>query len=665
MRSVNGRARRVGERQLVGRRGVGGGRRAAAPSSASADERQFVAVEPQRRVRRARAGSGAATARRRRASRRGRAKCPYRRSRSGNRGRDSPPGERVVRPACACERPFEFDAEAPRRQARRDLRLRANGQAAREARPFAARRTARAPLVKIAGAAARRADAARRGPSSASTRRAIAGAGSTKSTGQGASAAKLLGQQRKMRAGEHDLVGAPPVALDEAGRDLARDLGVVDRLAAQPRARRARRAAREPTSVDLAVAGEVADQRRGCSRARPCPASPAPRSAASARRRAAGLIAGTVPTNGSSGCAARKRRQHQRRGGVAGDDDEIGPRAPHQLAEQPRRRARPARASRERAIGKERVVGGVDEFGVRPRLARSARARSGRRGRNRTPGRAGRIDAHEAQNTPTIAPRLSRAIAGAERLARRLGSPRPAKSPSAAAGDRSRAARRASRRRDARRRRDRRDEADQPRPGDRTPARPRAAGPSAAIDLAAASPARVGGRAPPASALPAARRRGSARRGRRRRRRRGSPAAPAPKSPPSSASRSRRPRGTAPACPTIVGALAVGSRSAVSASPGATISAVAVSVGGSASASASAARRRPAAGGAAGNGSKRIGDGERDRVERLGARLGIGEREAAQRSRRRRPALRRSGGRICCRPPRPATTKKASGFSAL
>ena len=45
--------------------------------------------------------------------------------------------------------------------------------------------------------------------------------------------------------------------------------------------------------------------------------------AASATARAAGLIAGTVPTKGI-GKRCAQRRQHQRRGGVAGDDDEVG-----------------------------------------------------------------------------------------------------------------------------------------------------------------------------------------------------------------------------------------------------------------------------------------------------------------------------------------------------
>ena len=52
-----------------------------------------------------------------------------------------------------------------------------------------------------------------------------------------------------MRAGEHDLVGAPPRPRDEARRDFARDLGVRDRLAAQAPLGERRRDCGAPTSV--------------------------------------------------------------------------------------------------------------------------------------------------------------------------------------------------------------------------------------------------------------------------------------------------------------------------------------------------------------------------------------------------------------------------------
>ena len=47
-----------------------------------------------------------------------------------------------------------------------------------------------------------------------------------------------IDDERKVGAGEHDVVGAPAVAFDETWRDLARDLGILDRFAAHDRVRR-------------------------------------------------------------------------------------------------------------------------------------------------------------------------------------------------------------------------------------------------------------------------------------------------------------------------------------------------------------------------------------------------------------------------------------------
>ena len=65
-----------------------------------------------------------------------------------------------------------------------------------------------------------------------------------------------------MRAGEHDLIGAPRRPLDKARRDFARDLGLVDRLAAQE-ALGERGEARRADQRHLAIAGEIAHQRAG------------------------------------------------------------------------------------------------------------------------------------------------------------------------------------------------------------------------------------------------------------------------------------------------------------------------------------------------------------------------------------------------------------------
>ena len=130
------------------------------------------------------------------------------------------------------------------------------------------------------------------------TRRAIAGAGSSQSTGQGATGAEALEQQRIMRAGEHDGVGAPAVRVDEAAGDLGLDGRVGDRLRRQlgfGEAGEPRRADQR----DVAAGGEFADQRAGIFARRRWPACRARRRACVTDCAQAGLIAGTVPTNGT------------------------------------------------------------------------------------------------------------------------------------------------------------------------------------------------------------------------------------------------------------------------------------------------------------------------------------------------------------------------------
>ena len=180
------------------------------------------------------------------------------------------------------------------------------------------------------------------GPSSSTTRRAIAGAGSRKVTGQGASRSKPLQQQRIVRAGEHDRVGAAAVALDEAGRDLGRD-------------RRRRRPA-APLQLRLGTAGEPRASRpasprsrwrsrgsaRGCIRAAPSPRCRAPTRACSRDAAQAGLIAGTVPTNGTAK-RARSCGSTSVEAVLQAITTRSGRWAVDQLVHQRRRRARPAR----------------------------------------------------------------------------------------------------------------------------------------------------------------------------------------------------------------------------------------------------------------------------------------------------------------------------------
>ncbi len=76
----------------------------------------------------------------------------------------------------------------------------------------------------------------------------------------------------------------------------------------------------------------------------------------------AGLIAGTVPTNGTEKLA--QVGQHDGRGGIAGNDHQIGPVRRDQFADQ----ADDARHQRRFiAVGKAGIVGDIDEIGVRPR----------------------------------------------------------------------------------------------------------------------------------------------------------------------------------------------------------------------------------------------------------------------------------------------------------
>ena len=156
-----------------------------------------------------------------------------------------------------------------------------------------------------------------------------------------------------------------PAALDEARRDLGGDRRVVDRLAAQRRLGESRRAAREPTSVTSQPWAKSRIRARVYSR---CTVASVPSTDTSLLCEAAqaGLIAGTVPTNGTAKRArrcgstsveavlqaitTRSGRWAAISSPISGDD------------------AGDQRRFVVTAVGKERVVGDVDEARVRPRL---------------------------------------------------------------------------------------------------------------------------------------------------------------------------------------------------------------------------------------------------------------------------------------------------------
>ena len=125
-----------------------------------------------------------------------------------------------------------------------------------------------------------------------------------------------------MGAGEHDVVGAPAVLLDETGRDLPGDLGVFDRLAAQePLGERGEDGRAD--QGDLAVGGVLADERMGIvARHRPARRQHADQP----RARGAGgrLDRRHDADERQIRMGASQMRQREGRGGAAGDDDDVG-----------------------------------------------------------------------------------------------------------------------------------------------------------------------------------------------------------------------------------------------------------------------------------------------------------------------------------------------------
>ena len=308
------------------------------------DEGQFVAVERERAPRRSRRDWAGSSASRRPASRRGRAKCRGRPRRSGNPAGGSRQGERADRPMCAWAPSLSSDDVfralrarrrfgAPRRRTPRAPGFRPSPE------PIARRGGKRQTVPKqgllevrlrrnaagedhrgrrrgAAGAGSRRARAARRacGRSPAPDRR--------RSTGQGASRSSDVDQQRIVRAGEHDAIGAPAVLLDEAGRHLGGDFGLVDRLSAH-RGFGDRRETRRSDQRHLAIGRVVADQRlRIVARHRAARREHAdqPRTGGVGRR----LDRRHHADEGQIRIARPQARQRERRGGRAGDDDDVG-----------------------------------------------------------------------------------------------------------------------------------------------------------------------------------------------------------------------------------------------------------------------------------------------------------------------------------------------------
>ena len=166
-----------------------------------------------------------------------------------------------------------------------------------------------------------------------------------------------------MGAGEHDLVRAATIAFNEARRDLARDLSFVDGFAAH-HALGDDGKQRRADQRHLAIGGVLAHQRMGViarhgAARRQHADQPRPRR----RRRRLDRRHGADERQARIG--GPQRGQSQGGGGAAGDDDDIG----LGFADQPRHhRLDPGDERRfaEPAVGKGRVVGGVDDFDVGP-----------------------------------------------------------------------------------------------------------------------------------------------------------------------------------------------------------------------------------------------------------------------------------------------------------
>ena len=192
-------------------------------------------------------------------------------------------------------------------------------------------------------------------PCSASTlamRRAMAGAGSSQMTGQGAKRIQLVEQQRVMRAAQHDDVGFGSAVIHEARRDLAADGVIVDNRAAGAHLRQFRERGRAD-ELEASSGPKFLDQFArilACDRSWRCEDGDKP----AFRERGGGLDGGDGSDDGNGESFPQSLK---RDGGscVAGKDETIRLRSRKSLlhdAEQPQDQDVLAL----RAVGKARIV---------------------------------------------------------------------------------------------------------------------------------------------------------------------------------------------------------------------------------------------------------------------------------------------------------------------
>ena len=174
---------------------------------------------------------------------------------------------------------------------------------------------------------------------------------------------ELVDDERKVGAGEHDMIGAPARAFDEAWRDLARNLHLLDRLAAHD-AFGDEREKRRAHQRDLAIGGVIAHERVGVvARDGPARRQHADQSRSRRRRRRLDRRHGADERQARIG--GPERRERQGGGGAAGDDDDIGLGFPDK-ARHHRLDPGDERRFAEPAVREGSVVGGIDDLDVRP-----------------------------------------------------------------------------------------------------------------------------------------------------------------------------------------------------------------------------------------------------------------------------------------------------------